>query len=141
MTLFYSPSQNGFLDDAIRHAYETAGTWPADAFEVTEQEFQAFTSTAPAGKTRGFVDGKLEWSDIPPATQEERLRATEEIRSSLLAYADDYTADMRTELMLGELSDDGKAALSDWMAYKRSVKAVSSSDAIIDGFEWPPQPS
>lgn len=42
----------------------------------------------------------------------------------LLAKADATMIDWRTELMLGEISDDNMDKLSAWLAYKNQVKAV-----------------
>ncbi|EPH3079578.1 tail fiber assembly protein, partial [Citrobacter freundii] len=50
-------------------------------------------------------------------------------------------ADWRTELALGDISDDDRIKLSAWMAYKRAVKAVIAEDAIRDGFQWPAIPA
>ncbi|HFD4471041.1 TPA: tail fiber assembly protein, partial [Citrobacter freundii] len=61
-------------------------------------------------------------------------------RAQLLAYADNVTADWRTELALGDISDTDKAKLSLWMAYKRDVKTVNAADAILNNFLWPARP-
>lgn len=38
MTKFYSPTTGGFYDDALRAAYDDAGTWPADAVELSDDD-------------------------------------------------------------------------------------------------------
>lgn len=76
----------------------------------------------------------------PPVTRDQLIAEAEQERERLLAYADSVMLDWRTELMLGEISDDDKARLAEWMAYKRDVKAVPAEVAIAPEFNWPPQP-
>ncbi|EPH3081563.1 tail fiber assembly protein, partial [Citrobacter freundii] len=81
------------------------------------------------------------WGDVAPPTHEQLLADVERQRTALLLYADTVTADWRTELALGDISDDDRIKLSAWMAYKRAVKAVIAEDAIRDGFQWPAIPA
>lgn len=86
------------------------------------------------------VDGLPAWGDIPPPSHDELIKEVEAERTRLLSHADTITADWRTELALGDISDSDKALLSLWMAYKREVKAVASESAIAPGFKWPAKP-
>lgn len=81
-----------------------------------------------------------EWVLNESAKNAAEKQAAERLRQQLLANADAVTADWRTELALGEISDTDKASLSAWMAYKRDVKAVKGDVAITDGFAWPTKP-
>ena len=115
--------------------------WPATGIEVDEEEFLQF-QTPPAGKVRvAGIDGHPAWGDIPPPARSELIARMEVERLRLMNAADFAMADWRTELALGEISDDDKTKLSAWMAYKRQVKAVSADDAIADDFEWPVKPA
>lgn len=77
----------------------------------------------------------------PPPTHDELVTSVEQTRAELLASADMITADWRTELMLGDISDNDKESLSKWMAYKRDVKAIPVEVAIAAGFKWPSLPA
>ncbi|EPU1262473.1 TPA: tail fiber assembly protein [Citrobacter freundii] len=135
MKTFYSPSLNGFLLEQTAESY--SGN---DLVEVTEETYIEFI------KGRGnqvMLPGQTGpvWGDVAPPTHEQLLADVERQRTALLLYADTVTADWRTELALGDISDDDRIKLSAWMAYKRAVKAVIAEDAIRDGFQWPAIPA
>lgn len=138
----YSAATNMFYPLALVDDYKSAGTWPSDAVEVTDKTVSEFNGTPPAGQRRVVgSNARPAWGDIQPLTREELLSRAEQERSRLLAYADYVIADWRTELMLGEISDADKLKLSEWMAYKRDVKAVKSESAISPDFVWPAVPA
>ena len=142
MKYFYEALNNLFYCDMNKQAYVDAGTWPEDMMEVSAETFTEFAGTPPSGKVRiAGEDGLPAWADLPPPTTEEKIHAMEATRAQLLAYADEVTADWRTELALDEISDEDKAKLSAWMAYKRQVKAITAEAAVADGFEWPTMPA
>ncbi|MEN0595782.1 tail fiber assembly protein [Citrobacter freundii] len=133
----YSPATNGFYPLALKDDYVTAGSWPVDEVEVSDNTAHEFMVSAPQGKVRvAGADGLPAWADIPPPTAEELAQQAEAHRTQLLTYADAVMADWRTELALGEISDADKAKLTAWMAYKREVKAVDASKPV-----WPPKPA
>ncbi len=137
----YSPSLNVFLEDSLKENYLN-DDYPADALDIDEPLFWAYSGAPPEGKVRiAGEDGLPAWADLPPPTAEEKIHAMEAMRAQLLAYADEVTADWRTELALDEISNEDKAKLSAWMAYKRQVKAITAEVAIADGFEWPAMPA
>jgi len=111
---------------ALKTKYEAAGVWPEIAgTDISEVMFAEFTSTPPAGKIRGTgSDGYPAWVDAPPLTYEQLVSAAEALQKSLLSDADAVIADWRTELMLNEISDENRAKLSAWLAYKNEVRAV-----------------
>lgn len=56
-------------------------------------------------------------------------------RTELLNESNRITADWRTELLLDEISDEGKLKLSEWLAYNKAVKSTKL------GEDWPEKPS
>ncbi|WP_162264598.1 tail fiber assembly protein, partial [Salmonella enterica] len=62
----------------------------------------------------------------------------------LLDAANSAIADWRTELALGEISDDDKASLTKWMAYIRELKSLDltgvSDEATFTAIRWPALP-
>lgn len=72
---------------------------------------------------------------FPPDYQEE----AEARRAQLLAEANTVTADWRTELALGMLSEDDESTLKAWMLYIKAVKAIDTSTA--PNIAWPEPPS
>ncbi|EDC4226477.1 tail fiber assembly protein, partial [Salmonella enterica subsp. enterica] len=65
-------------------------------------------------------------------------------RQKLLNDANITIADWRTELALGEISDDDKASLTKWMAYIRALKTLDLSEAkdeaTFTAIRWPELP-
>lgn len=65
-------------------------------------------------------------------------------RQKLLDAANSAIADWRTELALGEISDDDKASLTKWMAYIRELKSLDltgvSDEATFTAIRWPALP-
>lgn len=137
----YSAKTNGFYPEVMRDIYTAAGVSLDDATLVDEEDFIHFSGVPPTEKIRvAGENGLPAWGGIPPLSLEQQIAAAELLRQSLLSHADSVTADWRTELSLGEISDSDKAQLSAWMAYKRYVKAISAETAIAPGFKWPEQP-
>ncbi|EBV5805505.1 tail fiber assembly protein, partial [Salmonella enterica subsp. enterica serovar Abaetetuba] len=71
-------------------------------------------------------------------------KKAESQRQNLLDDANDTTADWRTELSLGIISDEDKACLVKWMTYIKALKALDLSDVKDEaGFKdinWPDKP-
>ncbi|HDN7368367.1 TPA: tail fiber assembly protein [Salmonella enterica subsp. enterica serovar Chester] len=68
----------------------------------------------------------------------------ETIRQKLLTDANSVIADWRTELALGDISDNDKDSLTQWMAYIRALKTLDLSDvkdeATFTAIRWPALP-
>lgn len=68
----------------------------------------------------------------------------EELRQSYLNQAYEQINDWRTELQLGTISDEDRAALARWMAYISQVKKmelpVIKNKAEFDDIKWPEKP-
>lgn len=138
----WSARNNAFFPESMLKNYDSHGWNLTDAVVVDDAVASEFMAMPPAGKIRiAGKDGAPEWASLPPPTREEMLDTVEAERQRLLAHADSVTADWRTELMLEEISDNDRTALSAWMAYKRSVKAVRAEDALEPDFVWPELPS
>lgn len=139
----YSPSQNTFYANALKEIqYSPRGVWPEDAVDIEDAMHLTFTAAPPEGKKMiAGANGFPAWGVKPPLTHDELISAIEAERQRLLNYADSIIADWRTELMLGDISETDKEKLSAWMAFKRDVKAVSSTLAIEPGFTWPKLPA
>lgn len=83
-------------------------------------------------------DGE-KWATDTDAQHTAAINRAENERQKLLKHADTVMLDWRTELMLGEISDNNRAKLSAWLAYKNEVKAVDvTSDP--EHVNWPVPP-
>lgn len=138
----YSAKNNAFYPVDMKEDYVAAGSWPDDGVEVSRDIFIEFTNTSLSGKIRKpGTDGLPTWGDLPPLTNQERIAQAEAKRQQLLANANSITADWRTELSLGIISDEDKLSLVKWMAYIKELKAVTIADAIENDFTWPTLPA
>lgn len=71
-------------------------------------------------------------------------KKAEELRQSYLNQAYEKINDWRTELQLGTISDEDRAALTRWMAYisqvKKMVLPAIKTEAEFNAIKWPEQP-
>lgn len=140
--IYYSATNNGFYHDAFREVYEaSAKGWPDDAQQITDELYRSLIEGQASGKmivagTNGapvLADRLIDWS----------ARA-EQQRTDLLTTANSITADWRTELELGVISDLDRSALVMWMAYIRALKSLDLSsvkdEASYKVIAWPESP-
>ncbi|MGC0795459.1 tail fiber assembly protein [Pantoea agglomerans] len=140
--IYYSATNNGFYHDAFREVYEaSANGWPDDAQQITDELYRSLIEGQASGKmivagTNGapvLADRLIDWS----------ARA-EQQRTDLLTTANSMTADWRTELELGVISDLDRSALVMWMAYIRALKSLDLSsvkdEADYNVIAWPESP-
>ena len=68
MEKYFSATKNSFFPIELKTVYEASGTWPADAVEVTVEEWEAYgQGEPPEGMQRGANDvGRPAWVPIPP---------------------------------------------------------------------------
>ncbi|WP_201281834.1 tail fiber assembly protein, partial [Klebsiella pneumoniae] len=59
--------------------------------------------------------------------------------SKLISFAKDTISVWQTELLLGTISDDDKASLTEWMAYIKALQVVDTSDP--ESITWPTEPT
>lgn len=104
--------------------------WGGDTLEVeVPDDFQ--------GGAKTYDPDSQTWVDDPPVPVDYRAVA-EDKRSQLLSQANAITADWRTELALGMLSEQEEAKLKSWMLYIKALKALDLSTAPDN--EWPVSP-
>ncbi|HID5226614.1 TPA: tail fiber assembly protein [Enterobacter roggenkampii] len=135
----WSPSRNAFIPAGMVEDYRNAG-WDIDELiPVDDDVFAEYSAAPPDGKIRGIsASGLPEWADVPKLTTDEQIALAERKRQTLLAQANEITADWRTELELGMIDDNDKAKLTAWMKYIKAVKAVDTSKA--PDITWPDKP-
>lgn len=135
----YSPEEDAFYPYSMKISYEDAGSWPGNGTDVDFSTFIEFTQNTPAGKKRGSDDnGYPVWVDIPPLTQQQLIADAELLKKSLTTEANQKTQLWQTQLMLGIITGEDKASLTEWMLYVQKVQTVDTSTApdII----WPEKP-
>lgn len=139
MEMFFSGRTLGFYPLDMKDDYESAGSWPDDAVKLTQNEKDKYwLKTAPVGKMLGCKNSKPCWVSIPPPTKAELTEQAELKKQALITEANQKTQLWQTQLMLGIITDEDKASLTEWMLYVQKVQAVDTSTApdII----WPEKP-
>lgn len=96
-----------------------------------------FTLTSP-GTPYDKWDGE-KWITDTAAQHSAAVAEANTKKSALLDEANAATADWRTELALGIISDSDKTKLIAWMAYIRDVKATDTSTAPNVAFPSKPE--
>ncbi|GHD59844.1 DUF4376 domain-containing protein [Jeongeupia chitinilytica] len=128
--LFYSASNAGFYDGAMRAAYDVAGTWPSDVVEISE----ALHAELLAGQSRGQLilagqDGLPECADMPQAPIESlRVAARERIN----VWRDQQELAVVTFTHADHRWDGGLAVRERLNTTLATLKAVG----VPDGFFW-----
>lgn len=136
----YLYGNNSFYPTVMQDAYMASGTWPETGVYCDEDVFSVYAGEPPSGKLRGTdAKGMPCWIDVPAPTKAELVAQAENQKQALLSEANDVTADWRTELALGIISDEDKPSLTLWMQYTKSVKAVDTSKA--PDITWPVKPT
>ncbi|TQS64398.1 phage tail protein, partial [Salmonella enterica subsp. enterica serovar Typhimurium] len=90
-----------------------------------------------------YGDWKYSNGTVVAVPVDYRVKA-ETTRQKLLTDANSTIVDWRTELALGDISDDDKANLTQWMAYIRKLKTLDLSSvkdsATFTEIRWPELP-
>lgn len=135
----YSAALNMICAEALKNDYVLAGTWPDDAVALSNAQAVEFMSAAPEGKIMlAGANGLPAWGDIPPLSPAEQSRQAEQIKRMLIDNAKEVISIWQTELLLGIITDEDKASLTEWMKYIQAVQAVNVQEAPT--ITWPQKP-
>lgn len=137
--IYFSEKKLGFYPADMKKNYVSKGTWPDDAVEMTSKEREIYwMKSAPEGKMIGSKNGRPAWVAIPPLQKKQLIEQVEAQKQMLITEATQKTQLWQTQLMLGIITDEDKASLTEWMLYVQKVQAVDTSAApdII----WPEKP-
>ncbi|MEN3755182.1 tail fiber assembly protein [Mangrovibacter sp. SLW1] len=142
MTKYFSSATTGFFDDALKPSYDSAGTWPEDAVEVSDVVWQEFISSPANGKQLGAdSSGSPTWVDTPAPTTDELIAEAKAKQAVLISEARDTISIWQSELLLGTISDDDKSSLTAWISYINELQALDFSsitdESSYDAFAWP----
>ncbi|HEX8590619.1 tail fiber assembly protein [Pseudomonas sp.] len=87
MSYVFSATKLAFYDEDLKEHYVTAGSWPSDAVELTDDELATYRTTPPSGqKLAADSDGKPTFVDIYD-TDAAKLAAAQVAQSAALSAA------------------------------------------------------
>ncbi|MRT01868.1 tail fiber assembly protein [Ewingella americana] len=136
---YYSPKNNAFYPKEFEEDYLQAGSFPDDVVEVGDEVFLEFSSNPAPGRVRiAGKDGKPAWADAPKPTKEQLITFSESVKASKISGAKQTISIWQSELLLGEISDEDKGKLTEWISYIKDLQKVDTSNPskII----WPTEP-
>lgn len=133
--IYFSAGLGGFLFEQDRQAYENGIGWPADALEISPNEYDQLLE----GQTNGMTitanaDG---YPELVP-TDANSVEALEAQKQGRLKEADSVTMVWRTELAMGSINDEDKEKLKNWIQYYKDVQAI---DTTAPDVVFPAQPA
>lgn len=135
----FNPGNNMFYPFSLKERYEMSETWPSAGKDVGEDVYFKFTGPAPEGKQIGADSrGYPKWVNIPSLTVEQHIENSEIKKQSLIIEANQKTQLWQTQLMIGIITDEDKASLTEWMLYVQKVQAVDTS--VAPDIIWPEKP-
>ncbi|RBO14360.1 tail fiber assembly protein [Pantoea sp. 3_1284] len=139
MTFLYSPSTDGMYPLNMKDDYVSAGSWPQDGVEISQEIYEEFNANPPEGKRRALVGEKMKWVDIPPKPAKQINEESLATKNMLLFEAGQRISIWQTKLLMGrKLSDEEEAKLNSWLDYIDVLSGINiDSGKEID---WPAKP-
>ncbi|END9512506.1 tail fiber assembly protein [Escherichia albertii] len=128
MTIYYSPSTNGFYDDNLKNDYDINGAWPDDAMEISDRWYHYLLNKQSEGKKINPNEyGQPVVMEPEPLTDADMIRLAENQKQSLLQLVRDKTQLWSTQLSLNIISESDKKRLTEWMIYAQKVESIDTS--------------
>ncbi|MGJ3443874.1 tail fiber assembly protein [Enterobacter sp. PTB] len=135
MTVYFSATETGFYNDLYKADYMDAGTWPDDAVEISDIEYQSLLS----GQENGYeitpdASGKPVLTDpvVDPVV------VAEGTKRQLLAEADKIITPLERAVKHSMVTEEEKLRLAAWEKYSVLVSRVNPEDA--PDIDWPLKP-
>ncbi|EFE3693742.1 tail fiber assembly protein [Escherichia coli] len=126
MNKFY---QGVFYPNALKEAYISAGTWPENAVDVSDEKMSVYSQYPPEGKMLGTDNkGYPTWVDTPALSAEQLAAQTEQIRRELRARADSEINWRQDAVDAGDATDEEIVDLSAWKKYRVALMRMSPFD-------------
>lgn len=140
--IYFSSSALGFYPESLKTDYESGTGWPADAMEITQQQWQEYIASPPAGKTLGSDDNGLPaWVEIPPLTPNELIAAAGAEKQNRITVANEFINRKQWpgKAVLQRLKDEDKAQYNLWLDYLDALTAIDTTEA--PDINWPEIPA
>lgn len=119
MDLFFSAAHPGFYPASDQVYYQSMGTWPEDAVQLTEEEIAAFwRQTPPTGKVLGSNGGRPAWVNAPQPGVLSEVEARLLRQQAYRAEADPLKLEAEYDALVNGVEPD----LGPWMAKVAEIK-------------------
>ena len=136
MTIEYvwSPSTAGFYPIIEKERLIAAGEWPEDGVDVTGEEYGALFP-APPGKFIDTLDGRPQWVDMPPPSEEQLIAMAENERTARRTVANNEINWRQDAVDAGIATEEETAGLAAWKKYRVLLMRVDTAKPV-----WPTPP-
>ncbi|MFJ4346879.1 phage tail assembly chaperone [Pseudomonas sp. NPDC089401] len=139
--MFYSPSENTCYSPDLRERYIKAGTWPADAVELSQELFASVVSQRPADKLmQPGADGLPELVDFPAADSGQILTKERTWRDAKLAEVVWLRDRHRDQLEIGSDTTLTAEQFNALLVFMQALRDWPQSDAFPDVSQRPAPP-
>lgn len=123
MIMYYSALQNTWYDPDFRAAYESSGSWPADAVECPREVFDAVVTYRPIDKVMvADANGKPVLIDPPLPSPDVLATIERQWRDGRLLATDGVVSRHRDELEEGQETTLNPAQYAELQAYRRDLR-------------------
>ena len=140
MAIYYDSVTSGFYNDDMRSDYESAGTWPANAIEISERWYQYLLNGQAKGQKIVINShGQPVLADQSVPTKEELISVAENIKITLLRQAAEVIAPLHDAVDLSIATDKEDSLLHEWKTYRVQLSRIDTSKA--PDIDWPAPPS
>jgi len=141
MTKFYSKETSGFYLSEMRADYDAAGSWPADAVEVSDADETLIRDGLSSGCSISIKDGQWIATPAPPPTDEQLIAAAIFQRDLLLARATTAIAPLEDAIELDLATAVETALLKAWKRYRVDLNRIQSQSGYPKVIDWPQPPT
>ncbi len=141
MGWLFSSEKLGFYNSDDSELYITAGSWPTDLVEITEDMYSTYAGVGiPSGKMLGCEAGMPTWVDLPLKTTDELAADARSKITQLIAAASEKIAPLQDAVDLGIATDNETTALTAWKTYRVAINRVPTQSGYPTTIDWPVQP-
>ncbi|EPI8972125.1 tail fiber assembly protein [Escherichia albertii] len=136
MTIYYSPSTNGFYDDNLKNDYDINGAWPDDAMEISDRWYHYLLNKQSEGKKINSNEyGQPVLMEPEPPTQADLIWQAKRKKSKLLTEAESIILPLERAVRLNMATDEERSQLESWERYSVLLSRVDTANP-----EWPQKP-
>lgn len=137
--VYFDKNSLGFYDDSLKDSYTTAGSWPDDMVEVSEEDHKIFMAGKKGYRIGSNKKGQPTWIKVTQSKEEKQQELSEavkiKIQEAMLSLSPlQYAVD------LDIASDEEKNSLNELKTYIVNLNRLSSQGKGVDEVEWPTAP-
>lgn len=139
MLFFYSATTKGFYLSELKDDYVSAGTWPADAIEISERWYNHLIEGQGKGKVITVNEyGQPVLSDQPRPTKDELILVAEAQKHNFFGEATAAISPLQDAVDLGIATDTEIKQLKALKEYRVALNRLDTSSA--PDINWPARP-